>query len=439
MDRNHICEEKIQEHDPVFYEGIRPHVPFMPDFRPPETMKYMKMEPQLNWCVIYSELEAMAYDKDALEFIEMVNDEDPYVVFRTININGVLINRFEYYAYERSDITENFFALYPALTWLLLRIGNEKIMKPLFISQGLYLNEINIDVNDVEYIKDEETARKIIEEFPSLRSSRLSPKRSRGGRIILDYIQYPKEFLDHKSQYLRRTLSIPYSIYFSFVFSKVKDYLSSDDLMSLYKDLIFSRKEEEEKMRLIIFHDKFPNPYQFEIVATLMGRGYNNIALSLLNQKDIPNMKQLLFYANSELLPILLQDERFDHIKESTLYDILTDAVMKVRPHNERIERLKILLDDGRFFENGVAQRVVAKYINGLDILNIFLSYPQMDIEEILLFSLRKGVSDSTLVHILSSPQFDPRILNNPQIREKDYKRIMDLAIRENISSIVER
>ena len=427
MDRDHICKEKIREHDLDFYEAIITHVPFMPDLRPKETMKRMKSEPQLNWCVIYSELEAMAYDEDSLAFIQMINDE--------------LTRKIDYYAYERPDITENFFALYPALTWLLLRIGNKRIMNPLFVSQGLYLDQFIIHVDDIQYIKDEGTAEKILKRYPWLKPSSASPKWSSRGQIILDYVQYPKEFLHLRNEYLRNAIINRHPIYFSFVFSKVKDYLSSSDLLSLYSSMIGRWIREEKKMRLIIFHDKFPNPHRFEIVADLMSQGYNRIVISLLDQdkEDIPNKEKLLLYANNELLLILLQDERFDKIDKQTLHDILVDAIEKPQNADERLERLRILLDDGRFFEYNVAQQVARRYVDRLDILDVFLSYPQIDIDDIFFFSSARAVSDITLIHILSSPRFNPNIIDHPRVRPMERNRIADLIRRENLPFIVKK
>lgn len=59
-----MAEERIQEHDPEFYQQIVPYIKMMPDFRPQETIKKFKVEPQNNWDVLLHELESIGLNED---------------------------------------------------------------------------------------------------------------------------------------------------------------------------------------------------------------------------------------------------------------------------------------------------------------------------------------------------------------------------------------
>lgn len=147
-------QKEIQEHNPEFYAAIKPYVNLMPDFRPARTMKYMKEEPQNNWHLIYDELNALSYQADHIDVMEDINSDirkriTPYV--------------------EKRELLKEFFFTYPALTWLMTKIFSSRIIFPLLIASGMYLDYIpNEKINDdiTSFIRDKETAEKLYNRVP---------------------------------------------------------------------------------------------------------------------------------------------------------------------------------------------------------------------------------------------------------------------------------
>lgn len=141
-----MWEEKIKEHDPDFYEAIKPHVNTMPDFRPHDTLKNFKVEPQNNWRLIYQELESIGMNNEHMDLLSVINQGKEKELKR--------------YVYNDRLISEFFFS-YPALTWLMLKVSSRDVIVPLLITQGLYLNDIPFNEEYIEYIRDLKTAKQL--------------------------------------------------------------------------------------------------------------------------------------------------------------------------------------------------------------------------------------------------------------------------------------
>lgn len=57
-----MSEKRVREEAPDLYAAIAPWIPLLPDFRPQETLRRMRSEPQtieMNWRLIEMELEAL--------------------------------------------------------------------------------------------------------------------------------------------------------------------------------------------------------------------------------------------------------------------------------------------------------------------------------------------------------------------------------------------
>ena len=148
-----LSQRKVEEYNPFFYEEILPYVFLMPDFRPPETMRRMKAEKQDSWGRILNELEAVGYDEEHMAIIDMINSGSKKELEKWI---------------ESETIISEFIFSYPALVWLMLQVSPRETIIPLLVSQGKYLKEIPIIKEDVAYIRNEKTAKKLRKLYPSL-------------------------------------------------------------------------------------------------------------------------------------------------------------------------------------------------------------------------------------------------------------------------------
>lgn len=130
------AKERIKKDDSVLYGAILPHVDLMPDFRPQETVKRMQDEPQRNWSLLLHELESINSNEDHKRLLNAINGEDD-------------IERF-----IGSKVAEEFVFSYPGLSWIMLRISSEENIVPLLISEGRYLEEIEMKPSYIQYIRD---------------------------------------------------------------------------------------------------------------------------------------------------------------------------------------------------------------------------------------------------------------------------------------------
>lgn len=149
-------EELVRSHDSSLHTLVRLLVPFMPDFRPQETVQRMKRvtidgrdspEPQDNWQVLYNDLSSISHNSLHLELLEALNEEKMDTI---------------YWFMEEDRIVKEFFFSYPALTWLLMKTNAAII--PLCVSEGEYIEDLSGYLQDIQYIgfiRNIEVAQKI--------------------------------------------------------------------------------------------------------------------------------------------------------------------------------------------------------------------------------------------------------------------------------------
>ena len=223
-------ELKIREYDPDFYESIKPFVSSMPDFRPSKTMAQMIQEPQNNWRLILHELEALGYDEEAGKLLDIINRGDRKTV--------------EEYIRFRKDLIEDFVFSFPAITWLLMKTGDEDVIYPLLISVGMYLEEIPMKREYISFIKDEEIARIIFSSYSSLLPPGLAwPKeiiadRFPDGYLYWFYVAFPKRFYDRIGDFIEWSLISPYREDVIFVLKKGKDVINGGHLFHALERLL---------------------------------------------------------------------------------------------------------------------------------------------------------------------------------------------------------
>lgn len=142
-------EKQIRQHDPQFYEAILSYVDLMPDFRPQETLRRMKSEPPNNWRRISDELTAISFHPSDEMVLSVINSEEEKELVRII---------------DDHELISTFIFSYPALTWLLMKIGKQRMVVPLIISQRetiFDLHEIPMKRSYIRFINDMETAIKL--------------------------------------------------------------------------------------------------------------------------------------------------------------------------------------------------------------------------------------------------------------------------------------
>lgn len=154
-------EEYIKLNNKELYEAIHDHIDLMPDFRPLDTVKRMKhieingnlvLEPQNNWRKLYDELCALNYNKYATEIINSIMNNELSSVIKELHY----------------DSMNDMIFSYPALIWSLRYISSEESTWALYLSRGIYLEDIPMKREYVGYIQDFETAEKINSLYPNL-------------------------------------------------------------------------------------------------------------------------------------------------------------------------------------------------------------------------------------------------------------------------------
>lgn len=156
-------EEMIKEHDPSLYEMIRSYVPKVPDFRPQETLRRMKEEPNtesMNWRHLRQELEDINHNEEHLDLLAAINGEKG--------------RRISSYLNEKRNIVSEFIFSYPTLFWLIFHVADKGIMDVLLVSQGKnlpdsfkpLLEKVDITLDTIYSIRDKETAKILHERKP---------------------------------------------------------------------------------------------------------------------------------------------------------------------------------------------------------------------------------------------------------------------------------
>lgn len=136
-------KERIRRHDKEFYMAIRKWVKIMPDFRPQEALKRFKDEPQNNWQLIADELDALGVDEESQELMDAINSGE--------------IERVRPF-FPQKEKMERILLTYPGLMWLMTKISPEDTVFPLYITHGIYLEEIELKYSHITYIPNKEIA-----------------------------------------------------------------------------------------------------------------------------------------------------------------------------------------------------------------------------------------------------------------------------------------
>lgn len=151
---NNPYEEKIREINVDLCAFILNHIDMdkMPDFRPQETIRHMKKEPQNNWRLLYEELQAINENKEHLEILSYINEG---------NVNRILL-----YADDKETV-EEFVFCYPALTWLLLKISTDDSMVALLLPHGIFLSYIEMKKEYIGYLRSLKITRELYQKHPT--------------------------------------------------------------------------------------------------------------------------------------------------------------------------------------------------------------------------------------------------------------------------------
>lgn len=228
---NNLYENLVKEHDPSFYSIIQPYVSTLPDFRPQETIAKMKKEEQDNWRLIYDELMALGYDETSQEILEALNEEN--------------LETIEDFIFKDEDKIKDFSFSYPALTWILHKAGNKKVIDPILVASGFHLKEV-FSTSLSKYVRDEETAKKIVNIYPKLTIP--MKKMSSRGDIYLLFYGNIKEFKKRSEFLLSKAIEIGDLIAVQFILDKAN--LSEDQILEVIyssPNKLPSIKEEERR------------------------------------------------------------------------------------------------------------------------------------------------------------------------------------------------
>lgn len=149
-----MSEQRIREESPELYEAIKELVSFLPDFRPEETMKRMKQEPQNNWKLVETELQALSSREEDSLLMAAIYEGDLNIVKRFL---------------DRKEFLEEFFLTYRALLWLAARAAPEATILTLIVStRNLSVLPHPIDYSHlIPWISDIETAKYIYYSDPN--------------------------------------------------------------------------------------------------------------------------------------------------------------------------------------------------------------------------------------------------------------------------------
>ena len=340
----------VKEHDPSLYLVIEPYVPSMPDFRPRETLAKMKKEEQGNWRLIYEELTALAFDETSQEIMEALNEED--------------LDKIEDFIFNRIESVKIFSFSYPALIWLLHKVGNKRIIDPLLVASGLYLKDV-FKPSLRKYVRDEETAQKILKEYPKLKIP-VKKIESRGDILLLFYGD-PKEFDRRIEDILSSAISMGDLVAVTFSLNKGK--LSKDQVVEIIyessKKLSSIQKEEKERyeemyLYLLNRYNLFGNIEKLiEFMRDLIPHFLNKVYFTLVEKEEFPSEWNNAFFShtlaailsyNDSIMDFQI-DHNFDHsyrgylglIEGATTKDN-SDALEALLPLSQQIPSVSYLV-----------------------------------------------------------------------------------------------
>lgn len=168
-------QRKIHDHDPQFHDATLSYINQMPDFRPKETQKHMKTEEQDNWERISHEMEAISYNQEHIDFLNMINGGNKEELDKWI---------------DSKEIIEEFFFSYPALSWLMFHISPPCTIIPLFILQGKNLDQITMKKEYINYIRNEETAKTLRYLYPSIITDEEIIQRGKENHLKTGYLYW---------------------------------------------------------------------------------------------------------------------------------------------------------------------------------------------------------------------------------------------------------
>ena len=364
-------------------------------------MAQMRQEPQNNWRLILHELEALGYDEESSALVEDINRGDK--------------GKIEKYLLEERDLVERFFFSYPALTWLMVKVGNEMIF-PLLVASWTSLSdalvaslkEVPMKSEYIHYIRNEETARDFSSSFPHLisRTSTFAiTTRESGGWLYWYFVIFPSLFYEHITDLLYWSTKSLYPEDVAFVLDKGKNLLSSKDLLNVVKRIIENVQDSyrrwgkygwqhisaslKEIVNMIVSDPNLQvdetQSTNIEMILSILAKYRFNEAIKIIVSHNKINFdNELLHSADNDLLRFLLADGLFDPREADVLFSTITpkDETPEITK-----ERIKIILEDGRVFESEYenaptkAQRgaELAAGFGQQDLVEIFLSYEEID------------------------------------------------------------
>lgn len=143
-------QKEIYKNDADFYALVLKNISEMPDFRPQETLKQMKKEPQNNWRLLYEELQAINHNEEHLNILHVINE-------------GKKTNLLLYA--DDKEIIEEFVFCYPGLTWILLI---DDCMIALLLPHGIFLSYIEMKKEYIGFLRSFDVVKTLYSQSPSL-------------------------------------------------------------------------------------------------------------------------------------------------------------------------------------------------------------------------------------------------------------------------------
>lgn len=303
----------------------------------------MKKEKQDNWRLIYDELEALNYDKVGQDILDMINEEE--------------YSEMKKYSYERASEIEDFFFSYPALTWLLLHVGEEEIIFPLLVSQGLYLEEIPMKRHYIPYIRNEEDAKIVFQRFPNLEKQQTTKEllsKSPEGFIYWYYVAFPDQFYEDIDSFLLWSVDSDHIEELFFVLDKGKSLFSPSTLLRAAERIVTKSwqllleltipKTWKDAVDLIVSLPKFTIQHREDFLESLARYKFNDAVLSIIKKEEIDS-NNLLLYAEHNILSDILKYGTFNPPDANILSEI-------VKIHKRITEKLNVLLQYGEPAKN---------------------------------------------------------------------------------------
>lgn len=385
-----INKKRIRRHNKQFYYAIRKHIHEMPDFRPLDTVEQMKkvsidgvisIEGQDPWSVLNHEFEALAHNKGAEKFLFDIMREDLTCIEQSLDW---------------------FYVGFPGIFWSLTLLLAKEILYPLLISQGKYLEMVEMEIQYIKYIRDKNTAHILFIKNPSL----ISPKEAIS-RFIYEGIGMLYWILeDHRiDPNTRKGLLIKESV----------------------------RKNNISMVNLLLSHPK-TNPTCAIFMA--IRKGYENITKEIMdNDRLIITDPHILFEytimsGHSSILKLILPYIKLD-MTSSLCQNIFVESVFFGK------DMVRVLLDDSRTDPSILNQKILFNAIkcDKENIIDILLSHPKIHPnKDHLLHCLHNKPKIMSFKSLLKDKRLDPCESNHVVLMEataRGNEEILKLLLKD--------